>query len=194
MAYKMKGFPTMQTSALKDSRKGSKHVSKDTNKHIKDGKETVVEPDPYIPEEDEYAPLSEENKATLERQAGLIKKWHTKFPDENRTPTYQELRTMTVVGKRLTKAQKKEQAEHLRVPKRTIKKKISPTKTHDESKEATDAEIGAVIKEIRSIEKRLGTYRGPNTPKGEEMSSEERKKLQDRRKWLYHLRETTHSD
>ena len=69
----MKGFPTMQTSALKDSRKGSKHTSSDPHKHVKDGKETVVEPDPYIPEEDEYAPLSEENKATLERQAGLIK-------------------------------------------------------------------------------------------------------------------------
>ena len=70
----------------------------------------------------------------------------------------------------------------------------SALKTHDQSKDASDAEIAAVIKEIRSIEKRLGTYRGPHTPKGEDMSSEEKKQLQERKKYLYHLRETTHSD
>ena len=70
----------------------------------------------------------------------------------------------------------------------------SPIKSHDLSKEATDAEIGTVIKEIRSIEKKLGTHRGPDTPKGEEMSENEREDLQDRRRYLYHLRETTHSD
>ena len=64
----------------------------------------------------------------------------------------------------------------------------------DDSKSATDAEIVAVIKEIRSIEKKLGTYRGPDTPKGEEMSSRKKKKLQERKDYLYHLRETTHSD
>ena len=71
----------------------------------------------------------------------------------------------------------------------------SPIKSHDLSKEATDAEIAAVIKEIRGIEKKLGTYRGPDTPKGESgISPEEKKKLQERKNYLYHLRETTHSD
>ena len=70
----------------------------------------------------------------------------------------------------------------------------SPVKSHDLSKDASDAEIATVIKEIRSIEKKLGTYRGPDTPKGEEMSSRKKKKLQERKDYLYHLRETTHSD
>ena len=70
----------------------------------------------------------------------------------------------------------------------------SPAKEHDLSKDASDAEIATVIKEIRSIEKKLGTYRGPDTPKGEEMSSRKKKKLQERKDYLYHLRETTHSD
>ena len=74
----------------------------------------------------------------------------------------------------------------------------SALKVHVDSEEeygsASDAEIGKVIDEIREIEKKLGTYRGPDTPKGEEMSDEERKKLQERKKHLYHLRETTHSD
>ena len=74
------------------------------------------------------------------------------------------------------------------------KSKNSPIKEHDLSKEATSNEIVAVIDEIRKIERKLGTYRGPHTPPGEEMSDEERKKLQERKKYLYHLRETTHAD
>ena len=70
----------------------------------------------------------------------------------------------------------------------------SALKAHDLSKEATDAEIAEVIKEIREIEKKLGTYKGPNSPKGEKLSENEREDLQDRRRYLYHLRETTHAD
>ena len=77
---------------------------------------------------------------------------------------------------------------------RQAKRKNSPVKEHDLSKEATSNEIVAVIDEIRKIERKLGTYRGPHTPPGEKMSDEERKKLQERKKYLYHLRETTHSD
>ena len=67
--------------------------------------------------------------------------------------------------------------------------------SEEEYGSASDEEIGKVIDEIRDIEKKLGTYRGPDTPPGDKtLSPEQKKKLQERRKYLYHLRETTHAD
>ena len=65
----------------------------------------------------------------------------------------------------------------------------SALKTHDQSKDASDTEIAAVIKDIRSIEKRLGM-----TAENHMKITNPNPELEKRRDYLYRLRETTHSD